>query len=271
MWCDNFLRHRDGYDKANNEVNVGTHVHTHTHTYTHTDAVIIKSNWGRLWIVLLDSWCCCFVVVVDVGVIVVAVFLSLPQSLPLPCQCWRFNRISPVKEHAKEHPKRSCKLSGSCSRHVMEKGYRAGWGGSSYALLFTWCYFNNAHTHEPNLMSSPSPIVPSRFACAKLIFTAIHKSLVRHGIIPILDPIRRMQNEMVFLSNKNRLHLIRPKKELYLISRTWYVIESPSKSDNLRGLIVLFCVDSWSHNTCCHWSELQTCRYGIKVDFSISW
>lgn len=76
-----------------------------------------------------------------------------------------------------------------------------------------------------------------------------------------------------FWSNENCMHIIRPKKELFIHFEDIEFDRKPkySKSDNLKGLSVLFCVDSQCQNTCCHWSELQTCRYGIKVDFSISW
>lgn len=62
-------------------------------------------------------------------------------------------------------------------------------------------------------MSCPAPMVLSASACVKLIFATKHKSLIRHAIIPMPDPIRLMQNEMVFGQMKIKIASISFAKE----------------------------------------------------------
>lgn len=138
--------------------------------------------------------------------------------LPCPaCHWWRFNRINLVKEHAKEHPKRSCKLSDSCSRQVRARRKQAV--GCSYALLFTWCYFNSAqshihahtHTHAPNLMSCSSWLVSSHLVPCQANFR--HNTQVAGSTCHYFPNIKPPPSDAKwngFWWNENCMHLICP-------------------------------------------------------------
>lgn len=222
MWCDNFVRHRDGYDKANNEVNVCTHVHTHTLPLTHAYSCCDNK-------VELGASVNCFAWQL-VLCVVVSLSLSMSMSFPLLllcccrwlclCRCLASADVLIESAPWRSMPKNTQKevvnflavVQGKWRRRDTERGG---------AVHHTPCCLRDAisttHTHmSPTWWAAPLSTRSSSFCLCQANFRRNTQVVGSTWHYPDTRPDPDDAKWNGFWSNENCMHIIRPKKELFI-------------------------------------------------------